>query len=101
MYADWNICEIATCFQSQIIGHTDTLVSQMVRWVSTVGFEVDIQARALGCLITIATLHKALLSGGMQFSIFLFVFDYISNYYPKAKMYAVKSVKLRIILTYY
>ncbi len=51
--------------QGDIVGHTEMLVSHMIRWVSTVGFDADVQARALGCLVSLATLNRSLLSGGI------------------------------------
>ena len=58
------ICWNLFWFQGDIVGHMEMLVSHMVRWVSTVGFDADVQARALGCLVSLATLNRSLLSGG-------------------------------------
>ncbi|XP_038068818.1 AP-5 complex subunit zeta-1-like [Patiria miniata] len=65
--------------QGQMAGNMDKLVSQMVRWVSTVGFDGEIQARALGCLVTVATLHRPLLSGEQIYVVSSQISDWLSQ----------------------
>ncbi|XP_022102411.1 AP-5 complex subunit zeta-1-like [Acanthaster planci] len=65
--------------QGQMVGNMDKLVSQMVRWVSTVGFDSEVQARALGCLVTVVTLHRPLLSGEQIYVVSSQISDWLSQ----------------------
>ncbi|XP_072167976.1 AP-5 complex subunit zeta-1-like [Diadema setosum] len=57
----------------------DRLVSQMVKWVSTVGFDVEIQSRALAGLVTIATHQRDLLSSEQVYVVGSQLSDWLSN----------------------
>ncbi|XP_033629928.1 AP-5 complex subunit zeta-1-like [Asterias rubens] len=65
--------------QGDIVGHTEMLVSHMVRWVSTVGFDADVQARALGCLVSLATLNRSLLSGEQVYVVSSQISDWLTQ----------------------
>ncbi|XP_063961965.1 AP-5 complex subunit zeta-1-like [Lytechinus pictus] len=57
----------------------EKLVSQMVKWVSTVGFNSEIQCRALSSLVTTATQHRNLLSDEQIYVVGSQMSDWLSN----------------------
>ncbi|XP_070580171.1 AP-5 complex subunit zeta-1-like isoform X1 [Ptychodera flava] len=48
--------------QGRALGHLDSLLPQIVRWVSTVGFDQGIQTRSLAYLANLILLHRDALS---------------------------------------
>ncbi|XP_030839970.1 AP-5 complex subunit zeta-1 [Strongylocentrotus purpuratus] len=57
----------------------EKLVSQMLKWVSTVGFNSEIQCRALSSLVTTATQHRDLLSDEQIYVVGSQLSDWLSN----------------------
>ncbi|XP_072028896.1 AP-5 complex subunit zeta-1-like isoform X2 [Amphiura filiformis] len=65
--------------QGQRLGQLDRLAYQMVRWVSTVGFDSEIQSRALASLVVIGTLHGDVMTAEQIYVLCSQVSDWLSQ----------------------
>ena len=65
--------------QGQKLGQLDRLAYQMVRWVSTVGFDSEIQSRALASLVVIGMLHPDVMTAEQIYVLCAQVSDWLSQ----------------------